>query len=113
RPRLIELNAAAFGGAQRLANLEKIVERAAELTRQDGLSLGRVVERLREELEEAPTQGESPLADEAVQAVRLMTIHQSKGLEFPCVVLPDIARLRLPGGGGRGTAARVTSRDGL
>ena len=32
--------------------------------------------------------------DEAANAVRLMTIHQAKGLEFPIVIIPDLQRSR-------------------
>ena len=31
--------------------------------------------------------------DQAANAVRLMTIHQAKGLEFPVVIIPDLQRL--------------------
>ncbi|HEX6650575.1 MAG TPA: PD-(D/E)XK nuclease family protein, partial [Pyrinomonadaceae bacterium] len=31
--------------------------------------------------------------DQAADAVRLMTIHQAKGLEFPVVIIPDLQRL--------------------
>ena len=30
--------------------------------------------------------------DESANAVRLMTIHQAKGLEFPVVIIPDLHR---------------------
>lgn len=35
-------------------------------------------------------EGESPLADEFLDAVNIMTIHKSKGLEFPVVIIADI-----------------------
>jgi ATP-dependent helicase/nuclease subunit A len=91
-PRLLELNAAASGAPQRLANLEKLVESAALLARDEGLSLPRVVARLEETLAEDVPEGESPLADEHVEAVKLMTVHQAKGLEYPVVVIVDVAR---------------------
>ena len=37
-------------------------------------------------------EGESPLADEGLDAVRIMSIHKAKGLEFPVVFLPDLHR---------------------
>ena len=39
----------------------------------------------------------APLADNAVQ---VMTVHKSKGLEFPVVYVPNLARGRFPGRGG-------------
>jgi len=32
---------------------------------------------------------EDPLADETLDAVRILSIHKAKGLEWPVVVLPD------------------------
>ncbi len=105
RPHLIALHAASRGGAQRVANLEKLVERAQSLARAEGLSLPQIVDRLQADLIAGAKQGESPLADEAMDAVRLMTIHQAKGLEFHTVIVPDIARETPPGQ--RGVAIAV------
>lgn len=111
RPHLVSLHAASHSGAQRLANLEKLVSRAEELARGEGLSLARVVDRLWDEMKEGSDQGESPLADESVDAVRIMSIHQCKGLEFPVVFLPDLARQEMSR---RETAAvGLVVRDGL
>src|SRR5207244_4717208 len=41
-------------------------------------------------------EGESPLADEHLDAVRLMTIHKAKGLEFPVVFLTNASSGRKP-----------------
>ena len=41
---------------------------------------------------------EAAVQSEGADSVKLMTIHQSKGLEFPVVIIPDLAR-RLPGTG--------------
>jgi len=35
---------------------------------------------------------EAAVQSEGADSVKLMTIHQSKGLEFPVVIIPDLAR---------------------
>jgi ATP-dependent helicase/nuclease subunit A len=79
-------------GAQRTANVRKLAERAATLAREQGLTLERAIAWLRDEFTGNRTEGESPLADEAVDAVRFLTIHKAKGLEFPVVFVPDLNR---------------------
>lgn len=74
-------------GDRRRANVEKLLE-AARRSVHAGLSdFSLYLEHL---LRAGPREGEAPL--EAEGSVRLMTIHASKGLEFPMVVLPDLGR---------------------
>ncbi len=88
---LLALNAAPYEGAQRVANLEKLASQAAELGRSGQLGLLEIVELLREG-RTGEAEAESPLADENVNAVRVMTIHKAKGLENRIVFVPDLAR---------------------
>ncbi|MFO0960467.1 MAG: UvrD-helicase domain-containing protein [Isosphaeraceae bacterium] len=74
------------------ANVRKLVGKARQYDQQGGFTLGDLAARLREDLREPPREGEAATADEAGDCVRLMTIHQAKGLEFPIVVLPDLNR---------------------
>ncbi len=91
RSLLLPLGAAAFEGAQRVANLEKLASAAGDLARDGRLSLEEVVDALREgRLAEIHT--DRPLSDDAADAVRITSIHRMKGLENDHVFLPDLAR---------------------
>ena len=85
------LHAALFEGPQRIANLRKLVARAEDLARR-GLSLEESLRALEDEFQEQRDDGESPLADETVDAVRILSVHKAKGLEFDVVVVPDLGR---------------------
>ena len=72
------------GGADRQANLRILCEKASEYERRGGVALRGFLEQLEQEV----TGGEARSAHElgaAENVVRLMTIHKSKGLEFPVV----------------------------
>ena len=90
---------ATAGGEQRVANLRKLLE----MTRQ-GLLGGQVEEMVRNLgrlVEAPPEEAQAPLMGEEAQVVRIMTVHQAKGLQFPVVVLADLAS-KAASGGGRG-----------
>lgn len=84
--------AALPGGEQRAANLEMLIEKAVafESTSYKGLfNFVRYIEQLKKfEID----YGEADLADEQAEVVRLMSIHQSKGLEFPIVILAGMGK---------------------
>ena len=94
---LLVLHASQFEGPQRVANLNKLSARAEDLARR-GLSLEETLGALEEEFQESRDEGESPLADETVDAVRILSVHKAKGLEFPVVFVPDVGRERGSGG---------------
>ena len=72
---------------QGLANLERLLAFARDLDR-EGLSFREAVARLvRRTREDAPEPG---AFTEETDAVRLMTLHRAKGLEFDVVVLADL-----------------------
>ena len=83
--------AANFDGAQRLANVERLYTLAARFE-QSGNYLIRDFVRYVEDFEAIGSRESEGQIDEAANAVRLMTIHQAKGLEFPIVIIPELQR---------------------
>ena len=85
-----------FLGDRKRANVRKLVHLARRFDDRGGLGLADFVARLRADLKNPPREEQATTTDEHGQAVRLMTIHQAKGLEFPIVVLPDLERRSPP-----------------
>jgi len=85
------VTAANFDGAQRLANIEKLFTLAERFER-SGAYMIRDFVRFVRDFEEAGGRESEGQIDESADAVRLMSIHQSKGLEFPVVIIPDLHR---------------------
>ncbi len=80
------------GGERRLANLRKLMRLAREYERAEGPDLrGFVAYAVTQNLIEA-REGEAALESDGLDAVRLMTIHRAKGLEFPVVCVADLGR---------------------
>ncbi len=79
-------------GPQRWANYQKLLELARNFQKEDDKpTLTGFIEFLRVLIDEEPREGQAPvqLGD---KAVNIMTIHAAKGLEFPVVILPGLAR---------------------
>ena len=81
------LAACHFHGEQAVANLEKLRQLAELLGRAGPITLKEAIRQLERRVLEVKEEGESVLAEENVDAVRIMSIHKAKGLEFPIVVL--------------------------
>ena len=81
------LAACAFHGEQAVANLEKLRQQAELLGREGLTTLKEAIRLLQERVLDVKEEGESVLAEESLDAVRIMSIHKAKGLEFPLVVL--------------------------
>ena len=77
-------------GRQRHANIERLIELTRQFDSLQGQGLFRFI-RFVESQEDAEIDLEPATAD-AGDAVRLMSIHQSKGLEFPVVVVADLGK---------------------
>jgi ATP-dependent helicase/nuclease subunit A len=84
--------AAEFLGDRKRANTRKLVRLARRFDAQGTFTLADFVARLRADFRKPPREDQAATADESAHAVRLMTIHQAKGLEFPIVVVPDLNR---------------------
>ncbi|UPT74717.1 MAG: UvrD-helicase domain-containing protein [Elusimicrobiota bacterium] len=95
--RLPELAARAYHGQQTTSNLLKLQRLAAEASESRGATLKDFVAEVRESARESRREGESPLADERLEAVRIMSVHKSKGLEFPVVFAANLSARPAPG----------------
>ncbi|MGH7887922.1 MAG: UvrD-helicase domain-containing protein, partial [Candidatus Binatia bacterium] len=81
------LAACSFNGEQAVANLEKLGQQAELLGREGLTTLKAAIHQLQRRILDVKEEGESVLAEENLDAVRIMSIHKSKGLEFPVVIL--------------------------
>jgi ATP-dependent helicase/nuclease subunit A len=83
---------AEFLGDRKLANLQKLLDQARSFDQSGRLSLSDFIVQLAEFVVHQPREPLAATHPEGANVVRLMTIHQSKGLEFPIVFVPDICR---------------------
>jgi ATP-dependent helicase/nuclease subunit A len=77
-------------GEQRLANIDKLLTLARAFESTGFVSLSDFLDRLRLQIEDELYEGEAPIEFESRNAVKIMTIHKAKGLEFPVVFVPDL-----------------------
>ena len=80
------------GGIRRMANVRKLMRLAREFEADQGRDLRGFIDSIAERDVIQTREGEAPLEAEALNAVRLMTIHRAKGLEFPVVCLADLGK---------------------
>lgn len=81
-----------FLGPRKLANLQKLLEMARQFDRAGLLTLSDFVEQLRSAVVDEAREPLAATHPESSNVIRLMTIHQAKGLEFPVVVVVDMDR---------------------
>lgn len=82
--------AGGFQGPQKIANLEKLLYLARRWEEKPGASLAGFVRRMARQLEEEPRESLATVEGAGEDVVRIMTVHQSKGLEFPVVIVPGL-----------------------
>ena len=80
------------GGHRRMANVRKLMRLAREYEADEGRDLRGFIDSVAERDVIQTREGEAPLEAEALDAVRLMTVHRAKGLEFPVVCLADLGK---------------------
>lgn len=76
------------GGEQKVANLYKLIEFARVYEMREEHTLHDFVKELERLYEKEPMEAEASLT--STNAVKLMTVHQAKGLEFPVVFVADM-----------------------
>lgn len=86
---------AEFLGPRKLANIEKLIELAEEIDAAGSLSLAAFTSRLQAAVFSEAKEALAPTHPESADVVRIMSIHQSKGLEFPVVFVADLDRREL------------------
>ncbi|HWT94880.1 MAG TPA: UvrD-helicase domain-containing protein, partial [Solirubrobacteraceae bacterium] len=94
------------GGARRLANVHKLLRLTADHERVHGRDVRGLVDRANEELEADARETDAPVELGDARAIRIMTMHAAKGLEFPVVAVTDLGR------GPRGQYPPVLVGDG-
>jgi ATP-dependent helicase/nuclease subunit A len=80
-----------FLGERKLANLWKLLDLARAFDRTGLFGLAEFIDRLGDFVRRQPREEQAATQPENADVVRLMTIHQAKGLEFSVVILPDLA----------------------
>jgi ATP-dependent helicase/nuclease subunit A len=79
-------------GERRMANLRKLMRVARSFEDDEGRDLRGFIDFLDEQQLIRPREGEATLEGAELGAVRIMTIHNAKGLEFPVVCVADLGR---------------------
>jgi len=84
-------------GEARLANVRKLSRLAAAYEEREGRDLRGLLDFLAARAE-TDTEAQAATAAEGHDGVRIMTVHNAKGLEFEVVAVPDLSRGLLSGG---------------
>lgn len=81
-----------FLGERKLANLNKLLEQARRIEQLGGGQLDAFIRQLTEFTVRQPKEALAATKSGDSDVIRLMTVHGSKGLEFPVVVVADMHR---------------------
>ena len=80
------------GGERRLANVHKLMRLARAYEAAEGRDLRGFVDHAARHERAQARDPDAPVQDPDLDAIRLMSIHNAKGLEFPVVCLADLGR---------------------
>ncbi len=89
---LPEACCAAYDGERTLASLQRLVRLAEGYAGEAPASLGQFLAEVQDILINEPERLGASSADDALDAVSIMTVHKSKGLGFPVVILADLSK---------------------
>ncbi|OGP31002.1 MAG: hypothetical protein A2073_01565 [Deltaproteobacteria bacterium GWC2_42_11] len=81
-----------FQGEQKVANVKKLIEAARRFESEGNATIRDFTYHLKKLFDEPPREAEAQITTEKMDVVKIMTVHQAKGLEFPIVFVPDIGR---------------------
>jgi len=93
KTKALEFNVLKPHGEQAVSNLLKVIELARKFEDRKGATFRSFIGWLKN-LEVTAREAESPVTEEDDNSVRLLTIHKAKGLEFPAVILANLASSR-------------------
>jgi ATP-dependent exoDNAse (exonuclease V) beta subunit len=79
-------------GERRLANVHKLLRLARAFQSGEGRQLRAFLDHVEHLVEQAAVEPDAPVDTVEPDAVRLMTVHAAKGLEFPVVCVADLGR---------------------
>ncbi|MBQ9326175.1 MAG: UvrD-helicase domain-containing protein [Clostridia bacterium] len=79
-------------GKRRQRNLDALYQRAVDLEERGILTLSDFLDEIHRNEESTQSAGGSAFEEGGEDAVRIMTMHKSKGLEFRCVILMNLQR---------------------
>ena len=89
---LPEVCAVAYDGPRSVAYLEELVKWVDSADAQETADAASFFAKLQEIMQREPDALRISNPDEALDAVSILTVHKSKGLEFPVVILADLTR---------------------
>ncbi len=96
---ILEVLSMGFDGKRNLANIYHLSEILSYNQLTENLSFGEIVRNLKRDVEQSVEQEiklDSDKKDDSFNSVQLMTMHASKGLEFPVCILFDLAAQPVP-----------------